>query len=321
MIPILGIGQDFHLSLYDDASLNLNPALTGQFNGTQRYHGHFRTQWSAVSTVPFTTGLISFDMPLQKGNVKGIGVGAQIANFNAGKGLYNVVSIMPSVSYKVNIQKYHLLSFGMQVGFFNKSLNFNRLTFENQYVLENGGGFDQGIPSGEQNNRSSVFNLDVNAGILYYFANPKSKINPFGGLTVYHINNPKESFYATGERLPVRYLAHAGTRIVLNKRWQLIPRVLYMYQRKASEFTITALANYLIPKYDLFLIGGITFRSKDATILELGAKYDKYQVRVAYDINVSDLNVSTKGRGGFEIGFTYIMPNLTPKPELICPRL
>ena len=70
--------QDFHLSQYDAAALNANPAMTGVFKGDYRIHGHFRTQWMAIATNPFTTGLISFDM--NKGKW---GFGGQLANFRA----------------------------------------------------------------------------------------------------------------------------------------------------------------------------------------------------------------------------------------------
>ena len=110
--------QDFHLSQYDAASLNVNPALTGAFMGEYRLHAHYRTQWSTVATRPFTTGVIAFD--LNKGKW---GFGGQIANFRAGLGGYNVASIMPSASYKIRLgsKKNHFLNFGVQVGVFQKS--------------------------------------------------------------------------------------------------------------------------------------------------------------------------------------------------------
>jgi hypothetical protein len=47
------------------------------------------------------------------------------------------------------------------------------------------------------------------------------------------------------------------------------------------------------------------------------------KVGVAYDVNMSGLNVATQGNGAFEIGLSYIakiskMPVV--KPVLFCPR-
>ena len=52
--------QDIHFSLWDMSPLNLNPAMTGQFDGDYRFNGNHRNQWSSV-TVPFTTYSLSGD--------------------------------------------------------------------------------------------------------------------------------------------------------------------------------------------------------------------------------------------------------------------
>lgn len=110
--------QDFHLSQYDAAALNVNPALTGEFMGEYRLHAHYRNQWRAVATNPFTTGLVSFDM--NRNNKWGFG--GQIANFRAGVGGYNVFQFMPSAAYKFRLgtSKRHSIKVGAQVGFFSK---------------------------------------------------------------------------------------------------------------------------------------------------------------------------------------------------------
>ena len=56
VFTIHGKAQDFHLSQYDAAALNANPAMTGVFKGEYRIHAHYRNQWSAFTTKPFTTG-------------------------------------------------------------------------------------------------------------------------------------------------------------------------------------------------------------------------------------------------------------------------
>src|SRR5574343_643875 len=55
--------QDFHLSMYDAGPLFLNPAMTGVVDATARIHAQYRNQWSSVAYKPFTTAMISADMP------------------------------------------------------------------------------------------------------------------------------------------------------------------------------------------------------------------------------------------------------------------
>src|SRR5688572_15263618 len=84
-------GQDFHLTQYDAAKIYLNPALTGGFNGYYRIHANYRNQWKTISTKPFTTGALAFDMPVRK-----MGIGVQVMNYRAGAGLYNAFTALVS---------------------------------------------------------------------------------------------------------------------------------------------------------------------------------------------------------------------------------
>jgi len=319
VLSINGIGQDFHLSQYDAASLNANPGMTGVFKGEYRIHGHYRNQWTAFTTKPFTTGIISFDM--NKGKW---GLGAQIANFRAGAGGYNVISVLPSVAYKIPFgeKKYSFISIGAQIGFFQKSINSSSLTFANQYVKTDGAGeFNTGLSNGENFGNNGILNLDITAGAMYYYANPTSMINPFGGVTVYHINNPTESFLNESNKLPVRVEGILAARVVITPNISIIPKVFFQYQKEATEFTFAAQGQFYLADYDLFLLGGFTYRNKDAAILEFGAKYANFIARYSYDINTSTLTNVSNGRGGSEISLTYIFstPNANPVPT--CPRL
>lgn len=311
--------QDFHLSQYDAAAINVNPALTGIFKGDYRIHGHYRTQWAAVATKPFTTGLVSFDMR----HKKNWGFGGQVANFRAGTGGYNVVSVLPSASYKFALgeEKIHFLSFGAQVGFFQKSINASSLTFANQYVKTNGGEFNTAVSSGENFANNGIFKLDANVGMMYYYAKPDNRINPFGGATFYHLNRPTESFLGESNKLAIRPQIIGGARIIINPRIALTPKIFYQYQDKANEFTYAIASQFYLESYDIFLLGTVIFRNEDAAILEFGAKYGKFIGRLSYDINTSSLNNVSSGRGGTEFSLTYIFSRPNPNPAPTCPKI
>ncbi len=316
---IAGRTQDFHLSQYDAAALNVNPALTGLFKGDYRIHGHYRTQWSAVASKPFTTGLVGIDMKYNKN----WGFGGQIANFRAGSGGYNVVSVLPSASYKFAFgeEKFHFISFGAQTGFFQKSINSASLTFANQYVKTNGGEFNQGISSGETFANNGIFKLDVNLGVMYYFSKPDNRINPFGGVTFYHVNRPTESFLGEQNKLAIRPQIIAGTRIILNPKIAITPKLFYQYQDKAGEFSYAISSQFYLETYDIFLLGTIIFRNEDAAIFEFGAKYGNFIGRLSYDINTSSLSSVSSGRGGTEFSLTYIFSRQNPNPVPTCPKI
>lgn len=318
--PIGGLvsAQDFHLSQYEAAPLNINPAMTGMFKGNLRLHGHYRTQWSAIVTKPFTTGLISGDMPLKK-----FSVGAQIANFRAGAGNYNVFSFLVSAAYKIKLDKNnnHHLSIGLQGGAFQKSINYEKLSFGSQYSPYQGGYFDQNVSSGENFAGNSVLKGDFNAGLMYFYGKESALFNPFAGISFFHINQPKESFFNSNNKLPVRWVAHGGTKVNLTEKIQLVGKAFYMGEKNARELTYAMDIHYYLADQDAFLLFGPTFRNKDAAVIMAGLQLGKFTYRISYDINTSSLQPATNGRGGLELSVTYINKKIDPNPVKTCPRL
>ncbi|HRP52913.1 MAG TPA: PorP/SprF family type IX secretion system membrane protein [Fluviicola sp.] len=314
----ISFAQDAHLSMYDAAPLFLNPSLTGVVDGSFRVHGQYRTQWKAVNFKPYTSALISFDMPVKKW-----GFGVQINNFRAGAGNFNALQGLLSAAYYVplNKKKSHILNFGVQGGITQKSLEYELLSFNNQYTLNNGGEFDQTIVSGENFGGQSKIIPMLNAGISYYYSKPQARLNPFIGFSAFNLLEPNESFFGNKEKLPLRFYTHLGTRINITELFYLIPKVLIMNQKKFSEQTFAVEAGYFLKSAETHLLAGIIFRSKDALIATIGARKDRYILKVGYDFNVSSLNRASTGRGGFEISFTYIHKKYKKTEAKICPRL
>lgn len=310
--------QDAHLSMYDAAPLFLNAGLTGVFEGGWRLHGQYRTQWKSVNFKPYTSALLSFDMPIKKW-----GIGFQVHNFRAGFGNFNVLQGLVSLGYNLSLDKRrnHNIAFGLQAGAAQKSVEHQLLSFNNQYTLTNGGGFDNTVVSGESFGSQSLVVPVTNASFLYYYAKQQSKLNPFVGLSAFNLIEPVETFYEQDNRLPIRYYLHLGTRINITELFYLLPKVLLMQQENFSEQTYALEAGYFMKGSETYLLGGLIYRNKDAMIATIGAKKENIVVKVGYDINVSSLSSVSTGRGGFELSLTYINNKNKPKIEKICPRL
>lgn len=314
----LSFGQDFHLSQYDAAALNFNPAMTGMFKGQWRIHGHYRNQWSAFTTRPYTTGLMAFDMPIGK-----FAGGIQVGNFRAGAGNYNVFSTLASVAYDFKLDKnnYHHISVGLQGGFFQKSVDFNKLTFHNQYTTNSGGSFDQSINSGEVVSGNSILTHDLNAGFMYFYGRENARVLPFLGGSAFHLTQPEESFFNANNNIPLRWVGNVGAKVNITEKIQVLAKAIYMGQENAREMTYTAHLHYYLQNSNAFLIFGPTFRNKDAAIIEGGLKMKGFIYRMSYDINTSSLKSVSNGRGGVEFSLTYIMSKYDPNPIPSCPRL
>src|SRR5574343_562723 len=285
--------QDAHLSMYDAAPLFLNSGMTGVFEGKWRVHAQYRTQWKSVNFKPYTSALVSFDMPVRKW-----GFGVQLHNFRAGYGNFNVLQGLVSAAYNMSLDKrrYNNLSFGIQAGAMQKSVEYQLLSFNNQYSLNNGGEFNTTLVSGETFGAQSMIVPVANASLLYYYARQQSKLNPFVGISAFNLLQPNESFY-------------------------LLPKVLVMQQEKFNEQTFALEAGYFLKGSETYLLGGLIYRAKDAAIATFGVKKENFIVKLGYDVNVSSLTTVSTGRGGFELSFTYVNGKNKPKVDKICPRL
>ncbi|MEX1002802.1 MAG: PorP/SprF family type IX secretion system membrane protein [Crocinitomicaceae bacterium] len=310
--------QDWHLSMYDAAPMYLNPALTGVVDGQWRIHGQYRNQWSSVNYKAYNTALISFDVPYKKW-----GFGAQIVNYRAGIGNFNALQGVGSIGYTISLDKRraHNITFGVQGGLTQKRVEYQLHTYNSQYTTTNGGGFDNGLASGETFNEQAFIIPELNAGLLYYYAKQQTRLNPFLGISAFNLLTPNESWYGANNKLPMRFYAHAGTRINITETFYLIPKVLFMYQEPFTELTFAVDAGIYLKPSEFYILGGLTFRNRDAFIASIGAKKANYIAKVSYDVNLSKLAIASSYRGGFEISFTYMHQKKDKKTVKICPRL
>lgn len=293
--------QDFHLTQYDAFSLYLNPALTGnslEEDWSYRIQTVYRSQWKTLPTKPYQTYGIGFDMPYKR-----VGIGACILDNRSGALDFNTLNFQLSGAYFITDPKKspHAISVGVQAGLFYKTFNYNKILFESQYDNSTGQ-LNSDMSNGESFNRTSRVNFDANMGIFYKYKETKSKLNPFIGFSVFHVNMPMETFAGNDKRLPMRFNLNGGTDIKINERWKVTPMMLYMNQAKATELNVGALVYYKLKKDAICdLIVGLNYRVKDAAMFQLGLKYESFNLRMSYDINTSYLNAYTNKRGGYEI--------------------
>ncbi|MBL7918156.1 MAG: PorP/SprF family type IX secretion system membrane protein [Bacteroidia bacterium] len=311
--------QDFHLSMYDAAPLFLNPAMTGLIDTKMRAHAHYRTQWNAVAFKPFTTALVSFDMPAKNK----WSFGGQISNMRAGLSNYNVLQILGSASYLLPLDKskFHNLSFGLQAGLTQKRLEYQVLTYDAQWTNASGGSFDKNLPNNENFAKGVQFQEQVNFGLLYFYSKQQSRINPFIGLSAFNLTMPKETFFGSNNRLPMRFYGHTGVRINVNELLYFIPKILIMNQRNSNEQSIAMDAGYYFKGEKFYLLAGFVYRNKDASIGYIGFKKDTYILKMGYDFNTSSLRSTSKSRGAFEISLTYMGKKGKVTDVKNCPRL
>ncbi len=301
--------------------MNLNPAITGQFDGKYRYMADYRSQWSSV-TVPYRTLGIHADARNIAGT-KGANGGLSLFHDKTGDSRFTTTAFNLAGSYHryLNKDSTYTLSAGTHLGVTNRTIDYTGLEFDAQY---NGVFYDNSAPSNETFTRSGRFYANLNAGV-YFSYQPAKRKKIAGGFSLYNITGPKQSFYDDPAiRLNRRLAIHADGIFKIQERFDVLPAVLYRKQGAFQEFISGAYVRYIVLDvsglYRAVYLGGWV-RTRDAGYISVGLDYDSWTFGISYDVNVSGLRPASNSQGGFEVHLIRILRNSRPlrTPYIICP--
>lgn len=278
--------QDPTFTQFYSNPVYLNPALSGS-SGCPRVALNYRNEWPQL-TGNYITYAAAYDSYFK--NISG-GVGLVATHDQQGQGTIQTSMIGASYSYYLKVNRKFRLMFGTQAAYYQKYLDWSKLTFGDMIDPRRGFIYQTGdVPRG--NGRRGFF--DVSAGFVGF-----SK-NFYFGAAFHHLNRPDESLILGQSRLPVKFTGHMGANIKLGQRGRyssttfISPNVIYQYQNGFQQLNIGA---YL--RYESFTIGA-WYRNKDAFILTLGLTTDKYRIGYSYDLTVSPLGNGVSG-GSHEV--------------------
>jgi type IX secretion system PorP/SprF family membrane protein len=318
------VAQDIHFTQFNMAPLTINPAFTGYHSGLWRANAIYRNQWATLST-PFVTLGASVDAPIyrNKNTDNYLAGGLNLFSDKSGDGNLLNNTVMGSLAYHMFLGKNEYdgsrfnpksaLSFGMQAGFSQKSIDLARLYFSDEF---RNGGYNFGTTQEILNNRLN--SLIVNSGVNYALRVSKG-IGIQAGASIYNINQPLESFNRQVANKDVglapRINMQLGADIKTTRRLYLLPAFLYQTQANASEMIGGLEVNYALgetpevrstsPK----IFAGYYNRLGDAHAVNGGIEYNGFRLGVAYDKTYSLLANSAANVGSMEIALGYIAPN------------
>ena len=224
-----------------------------------------------------------------------------------------------NISYDVVLAKanaVHRLGAGFGATYGRRTVDFNRLTWEEQWVGYSG--FNTNLPSGE----SALSNMkpwfSASAGLVYSITTEKSNFDM--GVAGYHLNTPKQTFLQDkNQRLAMRKVAHANFETYLNQDLVLNVNTIYQYQDEAQYYSFGAGLGYYVPGHpDVLVNTGLWYWSKNAIIPYVGFAYKDFQVGVSYDVTISKLKEATIKPKTFEL--SIIIRGITEPINIIpCP--
>ena len=290
--------QDPEFTQFYANPIYLNPAFAGT-NICPRVNLNWRNQWPGVSGT-FITYSASFDQHSEA--IHG-GLGLLITTDQAANSL-QTTRVSGMYSYQLKISRKFSIRMGMEATFFQKNLDWSKLTFGD--MIDPRRGFV--LQTGDQPRGGSTAGLDFSAGFLgfsesFYF-----------GFAAHHLTQPNESLIKEQSKLPMKLTAHAGAMIPLagaasqyqTEDAMISPNIIY---RRQADFQQLNMGLY-IKKGPL--VGGVWYRNRDAFIVLLGIQSDNLKIGYSYDVTISKLANATAGSHelSFQINF-----NCRPKKK------
>jgi type IX secretion system PorP/SprF family membrane protein len=200
----------------------------------------------------------------------------------------------------------HLLSAGFNIGWANKRINTAELKFPDQF---DGRFFDKDIPTSVFLDNPNINYFDIQIGMNYaYFPTENLYVN--GGVSVHHLNRPRESFFAddgtSDNRVPIRYTAFANASYKMSDLVIINPMAYYSRQATASELVAGGTLQYnLSGDGESQLIGGLFLRPGDAVIPMVGYQWKNLRLMFSYDATTSSLKQFNNSRGAFEFALIH----------------
>jgi type IX secretion system PorP/SprF family membrane protein len=290
--------QEIHFSQISNNQILINPSTAGNFDGTLRFGGNYRSQGASLS-VPYITYSAwgEFRLEPKSLNHSAIGLGISLFNDKAGDGGLQTTSGYLTASFIKGFNQENTLqaSLGFSVGVINRSINFSKLFFDNQW---NGTVFDPDVASGEPYSSNSVFSPDFNFGGCVSWAIDEKIFTTFGA-ALHHINRPKLTFYESESRIENKLVFHGLVQVKISEQLQIVPGFYYSTQQNVNEMLVGS--NLLIVQDNLKFITGLWYRFERDVIPHAGIVVNDFIVEFSYDINVSKLHIATNYRGGMEI--------------------
>jgi type IX secretion system PorP/SprF family membrane protein len=322
--------QDPQFSQFYAAPLYLNPAFAGS-TGQARVGLNYRNQWPSLDA-NFTTMSVYGDYFIED---KKSGVGLLISRDVEGLAGLRSLQIGAQYSYELEITKQLGFRPGFQVAMFQRDVNFDKLTFGDQFDPVTGNIINS--ETAEQfNTNFSKFFVDLAAGGVLFTR------TAWLGVAAHHLNRPNQSIIDERSQLPIKYSVHGGFKFKMrpgvqgsgvymrNTERSISPAIQYRHQ---GQFDQLDLGVYFT--LEPIVVGtwyrGVPFKAVNGFVnnesivlllgfAKLGAK-DAINIGYSFDYTISKLGIGSGGAHEFSLVYTWPMrnPRKPPADKLVIP--
>ncbi len=279
--------QDVYFSQFYANPIYLNSALAGS-EGNPRLTLAHRQQWSNLSA--YNASYFSFDTPI--GEQSGLAIHA--LNDQQMDGVINNNAIGSTLSHRIPLNSTAVIGGGISLNYFQKSFDWNKLTFEDQMRA----GSSNRYPTAERFGQSRTNMVDVGVGFVY------ASENLVTGINISHINTPKERFNPESDAvLPRRYTVHIAYRIqkysYSKEAFSITPSIVYENQASMDYLNLGGYWN------NSFLTLGTWYRIKQAMVFTVGFSFQELNLGYSYDYSLQNAQINYGATNEFTLSYRF----------------
>ncbi len=266
---------DFPLSTLTSSPVQLNPSSVGLFNDVFRVHTYFKSQMAKdlAGGIKGTGAAFDYNIPNYR-----MGLGMAIYSNSLDKSALRDFNMLVSYGYRIEFNRWSLLSLGVQGGFKQVGFSIESLTFGSQYDPTYRGGYDPArmpVMSTIQNKNS----FDASVGAQWY-GNLGTYFAMNAGMAAFHLIPVKTDFLSDESYLKPKYIFNLSARYEgYYVHW--IPSAIYVSQSNTSYAEIGVTGQYR--QLDKFVNAGVYVRTPNVIIPTVGLGWDKFTLNLSIE--------------------------------------
>jgi type IX secretion system PorP/SprF family membrane protein len=314
LVSATALPQEAQFSQFYAAPLTLGPSMAGSAN-EGRLIMNYRDQWPRLSG-RFVTYAVSYDQFVEEYNS---GIGISLFHDNAGHNKLTSTRAGLSYSYRIKATDNLFIQPGLQAYYFQRKINFDKLTFADQYYGETI--LPTSIQAPPELNRGQ---MNFSSSLVVF-----NDIFWIGG-TFDHMMQLNTEVASDPAYMPIRLSSFGGATITVVKqhrrREQQTVSLAYMFRRQAGIQQLDLGAYYFKAPFRV----GLWYRglpgaggswNRDALIISGGLMFDQFLVSYSYDLTISSMIQSTGGAHEISILYRFgkLLSNLRGIGQVPCP--
>ncbi len=314
-ISSASFSQDSRFSQFYASPMTLGPSMAGSAN-EGRLVMNYRDQWPRLSG-RFVTYAVSYDQYINEYNS---GVGISFLHDNAGSNKLTATRAGLSYSYRIKAGRDLFIQPGLQTYYFQRRINFEELTFADQFYGETI--LPTSIQAPPEMNRGQ---MNFSTSVLVFTS------NLWAGATVDHLMQLNTALSDDPGFVPLSITGFGGVTFKIagtqrNRDDQSIS-LAWQFKRQSQINQLDLGAYYFRMPFRV----GVWYRgmpesgaswNRDALVVSGGILFDQFLLSYSYDLTISSM-LQTTG-GAHEIAVVYrfgkLFSDLRGIGQVPCPQ-